>query len=180
MAGVVVRLTTEGFERFQRVLKDPQFVGKPRSELLFRARSAGLKAAREPLKGRGMHGVSHISAYQSMRAFADIPRGMVTVSSLMPPWRTEAIERGRSPGTLPAITPIARWALRRPALTRRRISELTPDEGLQVSRARRTIAARGVPGKGMFAAANQRWRSDMPRWLDDMAKRLEARWGVAA
>jgi multidrug efflux pump subunit AcrB len=171
MMAVQFSLTTEGFERFSALLRDPNFTGRPLGLFLSRAGSAGRGAARKPLLRRGFHGVHFINAADSIRYKADQFAGRVTVFSLMPAYRARAIEEGR-PAVRPPAVPIARWALRRPNLTRRRLPALTEEERSQVFRAVQTIESRGVPAKGVFAGVEEHWRANLPKMLDQVARRL--------
>lgn len=159
MAAVVrLEINADDMARFRRVLQDPEFVGKPRREMLSRMRTAGLREARRPLSAAGTG-----LAYRSMSARYDIPAGRVTIYSKMPLRRAQSIESGELPGSAPPLRRLFRW----------KAATGDPRDVLAIQR---QLRERGVLGKRMIGGALEYVRARVPEYFRAMAEKMERRW----
>lgn len=148
----------QDLERMSRILRDPNFVGKPRTDLLLRMRQAGLKEARRPLSRAGT-GLAH----RSISGRADIKQGRVVIYTKMRLARATSIESGTRPGQAPPIARLIRW--------KRATGDARSPRQIQ-----QDIRTGGAPGKRMFTGAVEYIQNRMPVYFRELADKLERRW----
>lgn len=153
-------INPQDVERIRRITNDPEFVGRPRREMLMRMRRGALREARRPLSNAGT-GLAH----RSMRArYDETPKkATVTVYSLMRPKRAASIEQGEPPGRTAPVRRLIKWTA----------ATGDPRDPWVVQRHLRT---RGVVGKRMIGGAVGYVRGRLPEYFREMADKMERRW----
>ncbi len=88
--------------------------------------------------------------------------GIIFTKSMIPRTRAMSIEEGRPSGAPPSLGHTISW----------KEAVGHPDSGREI---RKEISARGVKGKRFLGQVLDQWRDNLPRWLDEAARRIEKR-----
>lgn len=160
MASTGVKI--EGLEELQRKLRDPRTLKDPTNKILFRARKAGLNAAREPLSNAGT-GLAH----RSISASFSKKTGIVRIFSRMPLARAKSIEEGTRPGTNVPLRRLIRW-------------RMAVNHRLYAEQLREMIRMRGSEGLGFMANAVKTIEGNLPRYIADAIREIERQWAKGA
>jgi hypothetical protein len=175
-----------GWAKYEHVLKNApnDLIGRPRTEFLARARSAGLREARNRLPSAA-GGYWRGNARKSITGRYDQRRGTVVIQSRMRADRVQSIEQG---GGRFRLFPLARWAfaVKHPAVTglipMPAAAKRLPQWGDNWPQWRSLVdmVAARQPAKAMFAHTHEYWRRRLPTYLQEVATKMEARWARAA
>lgn len=147
-------LEIQGLEQLQARLGDPELVRQALRVFASRAATTGKRTAVKAIEGGA--GI----ATRSIAAKVDVPAGEIFVKTMMPRWRAISIEEGRTAGNPPNLGSIINW----------KEAVGHPDSGREIQR---QIAVRGVKGKAFLGQVVERWRDNLPRWLEEAARRIE-------
>jgi hypothetical protein len=139
------------------ILKDAVSVGKSTMQGILHERGTGLAERTAHTSVRGMTG----------RAY-----------SMMSEARQTSMHEGRRAGTRIPLEMAARWVLRRPYLTRRRMAELTPEERRLAIEVRDAIEAGGAKAIPYWPQAREAVAKALPGMLEAAARNIEREFGA--
>lgn len=153
---VSMRIQTTGIRELEARLGSAKLANEAFRVFGSRALRTGRKTAIQAIDGGT--GV----ATQSIRGRYEVVNARVWIRSMMRYERAISIEEGRPPGQVPSLGALIRWkeAVGYPGSARE----------LQAY-----IRRHGVKGKRFIGQVHDRWLADMPRWMDEAARRIERR-----
>ena len=148
-------LELRGFEKVKAKLADPSLFANPLKEFFGVAARHGQRVARDGIRKGTRQAARSITSRVT-------PTG-ARVFSRMAAKRVQSIEQGRSPGDVPSLAAIDRWA--------RKVGH--PDDAWVIAQG---IRRRGVRGRFFLEAARQSIQQNFPGWIRDMGQAISRRW----
>jgi len=171
MPEIRIDATVLGLEELNGKLADPGLVRDAQRYILKGGVAVGKHAALESLKGRGT-GLAKQTVRTSVRAMEG------RVYSMMSDARLESMHKGRPAGTRLPYEVVARWALQRPYLTRRRMADLTRAEWSHVMEAWHAIESGGARAVAFFPQAQQAVENALPGLISRAAAKIREKFNA--